>query len=52
MVLFAVASIADMSVGRLSRALLPYLAGITLVLLMVIIFPWVSVWLPDLVTAQ
>lgn len=50
MVLFAVASIADMTVGRLSKALMPYLIGITLVLLLILIFPALTIWLPNLVT--
>ena len=49
MVLFAVSSIAKISVGRLSRALVPYLIGLTLVLLMVVTMPSVSTWLPRLV---
>jgi tripartite ATP-independent transporter DctM subunit len=49
MVLFAVSSVAKISVGRLSRALVPYLIGLTLVLLLVVIVPAVSTWLPDLV---
>ncbi|ERP96426.1 hypothetical protein Q669_29070 [Labrenzia sp. C1B10] len=48
MVLFAVSSIAKIGVGRLSRALLPYLAGLSAVLLAVIVFPAVSTWLPNL----
>jgi tripartite ATP-independent transporter DctM subunit len=49
MVLFAVASIARLSVGRLSRALMPYLIGIASVLLLVVTVPAVSTWLPTLV---
>lgn len=49
MVLFAVSSIADISVGRLSKALMPYLAGIVVVLLLVITIPAISTWLPNLV---
>ncbi len=49
MVLFAVSSIADIPVGRLSRALLPYLVGLCIVLLAVVTIPAVSVWLPNLV---
>lgn len=49
MVLFAVSSIANLSVGRLSRALMPYLIGLVAVLLAVILIPAVSLWLPDLV---
>ncbi|WP_428929358.1 TRAP transporter large permease [Marinibacterium sp. SX1] len=52
MVLFAVSAVADMSVGRLSRALLPYLLGLVIVLLMVIAIPAVSTWLPDMVLGQ
>ncbi|MBD3624199.1 MAG: TRAP transporter large permease [Rhodobacteraceae bacterium] len=48
MVLFAVSSIAGMSVGRLSRALLPYLIGLVVVLLAVVAIPEVSTWLPNL----
>lgn len=49
MVLFAVSSIADLTVGRLSRALVPYLIGLFAVLLIVASVPAVSTWLPDLV---
>ncbi|MCP4818194.1 MAG: TRAP transporter large permease [Shimia sp.] len=49
MVLFAVSSIADISVARLSRALTPYLLGLCLVLLAVVAIPAVSIWLPNLV---
>lgn len=52
MVLFAVSSIANLTVGRLSKALMPYLLGIVLVLLAVILFPPVSTWLPDLVMGR
>lgn len=52
MVLFAVSSIAGLSVGQLSRALLPYLAGLCLVLLAVVVFPAVSTWLPNLIIGQ
>ncbi|MGJ8533341.1 MAG: TRAP transporter large permease [Alphaproteobacteria bacterium] len=52
MVLFAVSSIANLTVGRLSKALMPYLLGIVFVLLAVIIFPPVSIWLPELVMGQ
>lgn len=47
MVLFAVSSIARLSVARLSKALLPYLLGLFLVLLAVVVFPSISVWLPN-----
>lgn len=49
MVLFAVSSIAELSVGRLSKALMPYLAGIVLVLLAVVAIPAISTWLPTFV---
>ncbi|KIN78656.1 TRAP transporter large permease [Sulfitobacter mediterraneus] len=49
MVLFAVASVARMPVGRLSRALVPYLIGLALVLVLVVAVPGVSTWLPNLV---
>lgn len=49
MVLFAVSAVAGMSVGRLSRALTPYLIGLALVLLLVILVPAASTWLPALV---
>lgn len=52
MVLFAVSSIANLTVGRLSKALWPYLLGIALVLLAVIVFPPVSTWLPELVMGR
>ncbi len=47
MVLFAVSSISRVPVGRLSRAMLPYLAGLVAVLLIVTYLPAVSVWLPN-----
>ncbi|MCL4107974.1 UNVERIFIED_CONTAM: hypothetical protein GTU68_017002 [Idotea baltica] len=46
MVLFAVSSIANITVSRLSKALLPYLLGIILVLIAVVCIPEVSTWLP------
>ncbi len=49
MVLFAVSSIAEISVGRLSKALMPYLVGLCVVLLAVVAVPAVSTWLPDLI---
>lgn len=52
MVLFAVSSVANMPVGRLARALIPYLIGLTLVLLLVVTVPAVSTWLPNLVIGQ
>lgn len=52
MVLFAVSSVSKLSVGRLSKALLPYLAGIFAVLLLVVAVPGISTWLPDLVMGR
>jgi len=49
MVLFATSSIANISVGRLSRALTPYLIGLFAVLMAVITIPAISTWLPELV---
>ena len=49
MVLFATSSIAKISVGRLSRALTPYLIGLFVVLMAVVMTPAISTWLPDLV---
>jgi C4-dicarboxylate transporter DctM subunit len=48
MSLYAVASISDLSVGRLSRALWPYLLGIFIVLLIIAYLPGASLVLPDL----
>ncbi|MEQ8899354.1 MAG: TRAP transporter large permease [Roseovarius sp.] len=52
MVLFAVSAVAKMPVGRLSRALTPYLIGLALVLLLVVSVPAVSTWLPTLVLGE
>ncbi|WP_315901131.1 TRAP transporter large permease subunit [Halomonas sp. DP5N14-9] len=49
MVLFATSSIAKISVGRLSRALTPYLIVLFVVLMAVVMIPAISTWLPDLV---
>ncbi|RAH98422.1 ABC transporter permease [Acuticoccus sediminis] len=49
MVLFAVSSISGLSVGRLTRALWPYLVGLMGVLVLVAVWPAVSTWLPGLV---
>ncbi|MCB9949049.1 MAG: TRAP transporter large permease [Rhodospirillaceae bacterium] len=46
MCLYAVASIANVPIWRLSRELLPYLAGIFAVLLIIAFVPEVSLWLP------
>ncbi|MEQ8871607.1 MAG: TRAP transporter large permease [Roseovarius sp.] len=52
MVLFAVSAVAKMPVGRLSRALVPYLIGLALVLLLVVSVPAVSTLLPTLVLGE
>ncbi|WP_118138238.1 TRAP transporter large permease [Oceanicella sp. SM1341] len=52
MVLFAVSSISNLTVGRLSRALTPYLIGLCVVLLMVVAIPAVSTWLPYLMLGE
>jgi C4-dicarboxylate transporter, DctM subunit len=52
MVLFAVSSVAKMPIGQLSRALIPYLIGLSLVLLLVVAVPAVSICLPNLVIGQ
>ena len=52
MVLFAVSSVAKMPIGQLSRALIPYLIGLSLVLLLVVAVPAVSTWLPNMVIGQ
>jgi C4-dicarboxylate transporter DctM subunit len=48
MSLYAVASISNLSVGRLAGALWPYLLGIFIVLLIIAYVPSVSLILPDL----
>ncbi|WP_163268892.1 TRAP transporter large permease [Chelativorans alearense] len=48
MVLFAVSSISGLTVGRLSRALLPYFIGLVAVLVIVAWLPAASIWLPTL----
>ena len=52
MVLFAVSSVSGLSVGRLSKALTPYLIGLFVVLLAVSIIPALSTWFPTLVLGQ
>ena len=47
MVLFAVSSVSGVSVGRLTRAIWPYLLGILMVLLLVTVWPAVSTALPN-----
>ncbi|MBE6904959.1 MAG: TRAP transporter large permease subunit, partial [Ruminococcaceae bacterium] len=48
MSLYAVSSICDVDVVSLSKAVLPYLIGIFLVLLLVAFFPPISMFLPNL----
>ncbi len=48
MVLFAVSSISGLTVGRLTRALWPYLIGLVAVLVLVTAWPAVSTWLPNM----
>lgn len=52
MVLFAVSAVAGLPIGRLARALTPYLIGLALVLLLVVCVPAVSTWLPELVLGR
>lgn len=49
MCLYAVSGISGVSVGKLSRELWPYLLGIFIVLVLITIFPAISLWLPNLV---
>jgi len=48
MSLYAVSSISDVPVGRLSVELSPYLLGIFMVLLLISFVPKISLWLPNL----
>jgi len=48
MSLYAVSSISDVPVGRLSVELSPYLLGIFMVLLLISFVPEISLWLPNL----
>ena len=52
MVLFAVSSVSGLAVGRLSKALTPYLIGLFVVLLAVCIVPGLSTWFPTLVLGE
>ncbi|MEM8662815.1 MAG: TRAP transporter large permease [Pseudomonadota bacterium] len=47
MVLFAISSVSGLAVGRLSRAIAPYLLGLVAVLLLVTYWPLVSTALPN-----
>ncbi len=49
MSLYAVAGISNIKVGVLAKELIPYLIGITLVMLIVAFFPIVTLWLPNLI---
>ena len=48
MSLYAVATISEVKVGRLSRELAPYLLGIFIVTLIITYVPDVSLWLPNM----
>lgn len=48
MSLYAVSSICDVDIVHLSKAVLPYLAGIFIVLLLVAFFPPISMFLPNM----
>ncbi len=48
MSLYAVSSISKVSIGRLSKELIPYIFGIFIVLLLVAYVPAISTWLPNL----
>lgn len=48
-VLYAVSSISGVSVGRLSREILPYLAGIMIVLIAITYYSPLSLWLVEVV---
>ena len=52
MSLYAVATISDVSIGRLTRELYPYLLGIFIVTLIITYIPIVSLWLPNILTAK
>ena len=49
MCLYAVSSISDVPVGKLSKELWPYLLGIFLVLVLIAAVPGFSLWLPNLI---
>ena len=52
MSLYAVSSISKVSIGRLSRELVPYIIGIFIVLLLVAYIPIISTWLPNLLNPE
>ena len=52
MSLYAVATISNVSIGRLTRELFPYLLGIFIVTLMITYIPEVSLWLPNILMPE
>ena len=52
MSLYAVATISNVSIGRLTRELFPYLLGIFIVTLMITYIPMVSLWLPNILMPE
>ena len=52
MSLYAVATISNVSIGRLTRELFPYLLGILIVTLMITYIPMVSLWLPGILMPE
>jgi tripartite ATP-independent transporter DctM subunit len=52
MSLYAVATISNVSIGRLTRELFPYLLGIFIVTLIITYIPMVSLWLPNILTPE
>jgi len=52
MSLYAVSTISNVPIGRLSRELAPYLLGILFVTLLITYFPVVSLWLPNILMPE
>ncbi len=48
LILFVVAKIADIGIGEMVRAILPFLATLVIVLLLITIFPSLVLFLPQL----
>ena len=48
-VLFVMARIADISFEQISRAILPWLVPLLIVLVLITVWPALTLWLPDLV---
>ena len=46
-VLFVMSSVARLKIEELSRAILPFLAALLVVLLAVVLFPPLSTWVPE-----